>query len=268
MIKPSFLILTEGKNEVTWIARYIEDVLKLFEPKLDFKIIKDKKEDIISLKIDEDIIVIYIKKAINQNLKIFNKHIKDNESFEKIYNLNELTAVFSIFDYDPGSTSDKQCIEYFKLKNIQENFYPIMTYPGYESQYLIEFHKKLYEKYLEILKEDNLLNIKSLLNNIQIDENEIKTLKTNDIATKMKKLLKQLLKSKILKESNTIEKYTRVLDYTYNQFCETDYYYYLENQEDLFKKIVLDDIIRISSFLNCIIENILEWVRDEDDLGE
>lgn len=265
MIKPSFLVLTEGKNEVGWIARYIENMLRLYEPELEFKIIKDKKEEIISLKIDDDIIVIYIKKAINQNLKTFNEHIENNESFEKIYGLDELTAVFSIFDYDPGSTLDKQCIEYFKLKDKQENFYPIMTYPGYESQSLIEFHKGLYEKYSDILKEGHLHNIEEVLEYIKIDENEIRTSKIDDIATRMKKILRQLLRSKILKEPNTIEKYRRVLEYTYRQFNKTDYYYYLEKQEEIFEKIVLDDIIRVSSFLNCVIENILEWVRDEEE---
>lgn len=265
MIKPSFLILTEGKIEINFIAKYIEEILNLFEPELKFKIIKNKTKDIISLKIDEDIIVIYIKKAISQNLKTFNEHIEDNESFEKIYDLDELTAVFSIFDYDPGSTTDKQCIEYFKLKDKQENFYPIMTYPGYESQHLIEFHKRLYDRYNDILIEDHLHNIEKVLEYIQVNENEMRILKTKDSATRAKNTLKQLRKSKILREENTVEKYRRVLKYTYKQFNETDYYYYLENQKDLFKKIVLDDIIRISSFLNCVIENILEWIRDEEE---
>jgi len=140
-----------------------------------------------------------------------------------------------------------------------------MTYPGYESQNLIEFHKGLSKRYSDILKEDHLHNIEEVLGYIQIDKNEMRTFKTDDIATRMKKILKQLLRSNILKEPNTVEKYRRVLEYTYKQFTKTDYYYYLESQENLFEKIVLDDIIRISSFLNCVIENILEWIRDEEE---
>ena len=265
MNNPNFLILTEGVNEVTWIANYIEAILKLYEPSLEFKIIKNKREDIISLEENNKETTIYIKKAVNQNLRNFNEYVKDNESFEKIYGLSEITSIFSIFDYDPGSTTDKQCIEYFDLINKQENFYPLMSYPGYESQYLMEFHNRLYGHYSEIMKESHLHNIEEIVKNIMINKDEIKAYHTSDVATKMKKIVNQLKRSKILKEEVSIEKYQRVLEYIFIQFNNKDYFYYLENQEKLFSEIVSDDFIKIISFLNCIIENILEWVRDEEE---
>ncbi len=145
MIERNFLILVEGRKDSGTVGNLLKLLFKnivilktneKFFNNIQVKIIKDSTSEIgsilenryeqleiksINSNSEEIITNIYIKRATSQNIKTFNEDIKNNMgmsySLEKIYNLKNLTYSYSIFDFDPGSTTNIQLKEYFELKD-------------------------------------------------------------------------------------------------------------------------------------------------------
>ena len=194
MIERNFLILVEGRKDSGTVGNLLkllfENIVilktdKEFFNNIQIKIIKDSTSEIgvisdnryeqleiksINDNFEEIITNVYIKRATNQNIKTFNDDIKNNigmsYSLEKIYNLKNLTYAYSIFDFDPGSTTDVQLEEYFKLKEVLDNFYPIINYPGIEAQEIHINYSKIFENFDKIESE---FKIQEFIDNLYID---------------------------------------------------------------------------------------------------
>ena len=107
-------------------------------------------------------------------------------------------------------------------------------------------------------------------------ENDVKDLKndkielntSNDISKIVKNLVKQLKRSQYC--NNYIESSPDILEenfqYLIQYYGEDDYFYYLENQSEIYdKSFFKDSKIVLASFLLCIFKNIIDWVQNEEE---
>lgn len=284
MIERNFLILVEGRKDTGNIARIISIViehiinLKTSDKKLKIKIIKDSTKDE-SIKINNQDIVtitnitdesniiltnIYIKRAINQNLKNFVEYFENNYSLEKVYGIKNLTYAYSIFDYDPGSTTELQLKRYFNLKEIVENFYSIINYPGIEAQEFHYYCDKIIENYkkLEIKDELEKYIFLSLMFSEAIFYLKIRKDISNKIKVFKKSIMQYLKKEKIIEEENIVENYYKYLE---KVRISKDNFEILDKQKDISKKVIDKERILLVSFVISVIENIVEWIIDEEE---
>lgn len=268
MLTRFFLILVEGPNDVKDIVKILKLYFSVFTEEMPLEIEIDTSRNIVDIKFNTTKHTVYIKSASSQNLKNFNKKIKEETSIEKMYGITQpLVATFSIFDLDHGSSSDEQCKDYFSLRTQQENFYPILCYPAYESYYLQNVFTQLKSNLDNLLNDKKLHNIDELANNLRILENHIELKSDDDISTKIKDFSKQLKRSKFYQGIGVQELSENNFEYLINNFQETDYYYYLDNQQEIYNKVFFpnDKKIILSSFVICVFKMIFEWVKDEDE---
>lgn len=284
MIERNFLILVEGRKDTGNIAKIIGNViekiinLKTDDKKLKIKIIRDStndesikvnNQDVVTItnRTDEDNIIltnIYVKRAINQNLKNFVEYFENNYSLEKIYGIKNLTYAYSVFDYDPGSTTELQLKRYFKLKETIENFYSIINYPGIEAQEFHYYCDKIIENYekLEVKEEIE----KYIFLSVMFSEYIFYLKNRNDISNKIKTLKKYIMqyltKEKIIEEENIVENYYKYLE---RIKISKDNFEVLDKQENISKKVFDKEKIILVSFVISIIENIVEWIIDEEE---
>ena len=297
MIERNFLILVEGRKDSGTVGNLLKLLFKnivilktneKFFNNIQVKIIKDSTSEIgsilenryeqleiksINSNSEEIITNIYIKRATSQNIKTFNEDIKNNigmsYSLEKIYNLKNLTYAYSIFDFDPGSTTDVQLEEYFDLKENLDNFYPIINYPGIEAQEIHINYSKIFENFNKIKLE---FKDQDFTNNFYIDDFEMIGLiflkRVENISKIIKAFQKQI--NRFFKNSNlnnlSLEqnlknyfKYLKIAD------INTDNFQVLDEQKDIFNKIVSVEKFLLISFTISVFENICEWIIDEDE---
>lgn len=297
MIERNFLILVEGRKDSGTVGNLLkllfENIVilktdKEFFNNIQIKIIKDSTSEIgvisdnryeqleiksINDNFEEIITNVYIKRATSQNIKTFNDDIKNNigmsYSLEKIYNLKNLTYAYSIFDFDPGSTTDVQLEEYFKLKEVLDNFYPIINYPGIEAQKIHINYSKIFENFDKIESE---FKIQEFIDNLYIDVFEKSELIYLKRAENISKIIKSFQKqmSRFFKENEEEkltekEKYKNYLKYLKIANIDTESFQTLEEQENIFKVITSKEKFLLISFTISIFENICEWIIDEDE---
>lgn len=297
MIERNFLILVEGRKDSGTVGNLLkllfENIVilktdKKFFNNIQIKIIKDSTSEIgvisdnryeqleiksINDNFEEIITNVYIKRATNQNIKTFNDDIKNNigmsYSLEKIYNLKNLTYAYSIFDFDPGSTTDVQLEEYFKLKEVLDNFYPIINYPGIEAQEIHINYSKIFENFDKIESE---FKIQEFIDNLYIDVFEKSELIYLKRAENISKIIKSFQKqmSRFFKENEgekltEKEKYKNYLKYLKIANIDTESFQTLEEQENIFRAITSKEKFLLISFTISIFENICEWIIDEDE---
>ena len=297
MIERNFLILVEGRKDSGTVGNLLkllfENIIILktdekFFNNIQVKIIKDSTSEIgsilenryeqleiksINSNSEEIITNIYIKRATSQNIKTFNEDIKNNMgmsySLEKIYNLKNLTYSYSIFDFDPGSTTNIQLKEYFELKENLDNFYPIINYPGIEAQ-------EIHINYSKILENFNKIKLKfkdqDFIDNFYIDDFEMIGLiflkRVENISKIIKGFQKQI--NRFFKNNNlnnlsleqNLENYFKYLKIA---GINTDNFEVLDEQKDIFNKIVSVEKFLLISFTISVFENICEWIIDEDE---
>lgn len=297
MIERNFLILVEGRKDSGTVGNLLkllfENIIilrkdKNFLSNIKVKIIKDSTVETgvilenryeqleiksINSKDEEIISNIYIKRATSQNIRTFNDDLKNNigmsYSLEKIYNLKNLTYAYSVFDFDPGSTTDVQLKEYFKLKNIVDNFFPIINYPGIEAQEIHINYSKIFENFEKIRSE---FKIQNFTDNLYIDDFEKSGLiylkRIESIAKIIKNFQKQISR---FFENNEIEKISpqkklvNYINYLKLANLTIDNFQILEAQEEIFNQITNNQKFLLISFTISIFENICEWVIDEDE---
>ena len=297
MIERNFLILVEGRKDSGTVGNLLkllfENIVilktdKEFFNNIQIKIIKDSTSEIgvisdnryeqleiksINDNFEEIITNVYIKRATSQNIKTFNDDIKNNigmsYSLEKIYNLKNLTYAYSIFDFDPGSTMDVQLEEYFKLKEVLDNFYPIINYPGIEAQEIHINYSKIFENFDKIGSE---FKIQEFIDNLYIDVFEKSELMYLKRAENISKIIKSFQKqmSRFFKENEgekltEKEKYKNYLKYLKIANIDTESFQTLEEQENIFRVITSKEKFLLISFIISIFENICEWIIDEDE---
>ncbi len=297
MIERNFLILVEGRKDSGTVGNLLkllfENIVilktdKEFFNNIQIKIIKDSTSEIgvisdnryeqleiksINDNFEEIITNVYIKRATSQNIKTFNDDIKNNigmsYSLEKIYNLKNLTYAYSIFDFDPGSTMDVQLEEYFKLKEVLDNFYPIINYPGIEAQEIHINYSKIFENFDKIGSE---FKIQEFIDNLYIDVFEKSELIYLKRAENISKIIKSFQKqmSRFFKENEgekltEKEKYKNYLKYLKIANIDTESFQTLEEQENIFRVITSKEKFLLISFIISIFENICEWIIDEDE---
>lgn len=297
MIERNFLILVEGRKDSGTVGNLLkllfENIVilktdKEFFNNIQIKIIKDSTSEIgvisdnryeqleiksINDNFEEIITNVYIKRATNQNIKTFNDDIKNNigmsYSLEKIYNLKNLTYAYSIFDFDPGSTTDVQLEEYFKLKEVLDNFYPIINYPGIEAQEIHINYSKIFENFDKIESE---FKIQEFIDNLYIDVFEKSELIYLKRAENISKIIKSFQKqmSRFFKENEEEkltekEKCKNYLKYLKIANIDTESFQTLEEQENIFRAITSKEKFLLISFTISIFENICEWIIDEDE---
>lgn len=297
MIERNFLILVEGRKDSGTVGNLLkllfENIVilktdKEFFNNIQIKIIKDSTSEIgvisdnryeqleiksINDNFKEIITNVYIKRATSQNIKTFNDDIKNNigmsYSLEKIYNLKNLTYAYSIFDFDPGSTMDVQLEEYFKLKEVLDNFYPIINYPGIEAQEIHINYSKIFENFDKIGSE---FKIQEFIDNLYIDVFEKSELIYLKRAENISKIIKSFQKqmSRFFKENEgekltEKEKYKNYLKYLKIANIDTESFQTLEEQENIFRVITSKEKFLLISFIISIFENICEWIIDEDE---
>lgn len=297
MIERNFLILVEGRKDSGTVGNLLkllfENIVilktdKEFFNNIQIKIIKDSTSEIgvisdnryeqleiksINDNFEEIITNVYIKRATSQNIKTFNDDIKNNigmsYSLEKIYNLKNLTYAYSIFDFDPGSTTDVQLEEYFKLKEVLDNFYPIINYPGIEAQEIHINYSKIFENFDKIESE---FKIQEFIDNLYIDVFEKSELIYLKRAENISKIIKSFQKqmSRFFKENEEEkltekEKYKNYLKYLKIANIDTESFQTLEEQENIFRAITSKEKFLLISFTISIFENICEWIIDEDE---
>lgn len=297
MIERNFLILVEGRKDSGTVGNLLKLLFKnivilktneKFFNNIQVKIIKDSTSEIgsilenryeqleiksINSNSEEIITNIYIKRATSQNIKTFNEDIKNNMgmsySLEKIYNLKNLTYSYSIFDFDPGSTTNIQLKEYFELKENLDNFYPIINYPGIEAQ-------EIHINYSKILENFNKIKLKfkdqDFIDNFYIDDFEMIGLiflkRVENISKIIKGFQKQI--NRFFKNNNlnnlsleqNLENYFKYLKIA---GINTDNFEVLDEQKDIFNKIVSVEKFLLISFTISVFENICEWIIDEDE---
>ena len=297
MIERNFLILVEGRKDSGTVGNLLkllfENIVilktdKEFFNNIQIKIIKDSTSEIgvisdnryeqleiksINDNFEEIITNVYIKRATSQNIKTFNDDIKNNigmsYSLEKIYNLKNLTYAYSIFDFDPGSTTDVQLEEYFKLKEVLDNFYPIINYPGIEAQEIHINYSKIFENFDKIESE---FKIQEFIDNLYIDVFEKSELIYLKRAENISKIIKSFQKqmSRFFKQNEEEkltekEKYKNYLKYLKIANIDTESFQTLEEQENIFRAITSKEKFLLISFTISIFENICEWIIDEDE---
>lgn len=297
MIERNFLILVEGRKDSGTVGNLLkllfENIIisktdEKFFNNIQVKIIKDSTSDIgiisenryeqleiksINNNSEEIITNIYIKRATSQNIKTFNNDIKNNigmsYSLEKIYNLKNLTYAYSIFDFDPGSTTDIQLQEYFALKENLDNFYPIINYPGIETQEIHINYSKILENFNKIKSE---FKIQDFVDNCYVDD--FKTIgliylkRVENIAKIIKGFQKQInrfFENNNLDKLSSKQKLENYFKYLKIADINTDAFHVLDEQEDIFKKIVDVEKFLLISFTISVFENICEWIIDEDE---
>lgn len=267
MLTRFFLILVEGPNDVKDIVKILKLYFSVFTEEMPLEIETDVSRNIVDIKFNDTKHTVYIKSASSQNLINFNKKIKEKTSIEKMYGITQpLVATFSIFDLDHGSSSDEQCIDYFGLRTKQENFYPILCYPAYESYYLQNVHKNLLSDSTDLLNDKKLHNIAELIINLNILPNQIELKTDKDISTKIKDFSKQLKRSKFYNKIDVDELVNNNFNYLVQNFQEEDYYYYLNNQDKIYKKTFSPrNRIIMASFVICVFKMIFDWVNGEDE---
>ncbi len=267
MISPKFLILVEGENDVNDLFKIIEIHLEDIVGSKKVNIVKDKRRNTIIIKSELDEITIYIKNSISQNLPEHIELLRDN-SIEKVYEIKDhITAVYSIYDLDHKSKSPSHHKEYFQLIDNGDNYYPILSYSGFEAHYIQDVQKIMRTDIEKLKAEERLDNINELLENFDINESCIKLKMKEDISAQVKKFVKQLRRSNFYKEyaKNTNKIYSENLEYIYNYFEEKDYMYFLENQDKVYNKAFLDNKIILASFINCVVEDIHAWINNEEE---
>ena len=297
MIERNFLILVEGRKDSGTVGNLLKLLFKnivilktneKFFNNIQVKIIKDSTSEIgsilenryeqleiksINSNSEEIITNIYIKRATSQNIKTFNEDIKNNMgmsySLEKIYNLKNLTYSYSIFDFDPGSTTNIQLKEYFELKENLDNFYPIINYPGIEAQEIHINYSKILENFNKIKLE---FKDQDFIDNFYIDDFEMIGLiflkRVENISKIIKGLQKQI--NRFFKNNNlnnlsleqNLENYFKYLKIA---GINTDNFEVLDEQKDIFNKIVSVEKFLLISFTISVFENICEWIIDEDE---
>lgn len=267
MLTRFFLILVEGPNDVKDMVKILRLYFSVFTEEMPFEIEIDTSRNIVDIKFNNTKHTVYIKSASSQNLKNFNKKIKEETSIEKMYGITQqLIATFSIFDLDHGSSSEVQCKDYFSLRAKQENFYPILCYPAYESYYVQNVHKNLFSDSSNLLNDAKLHNISKLISNLNILPNQIELKTDEDISTKIKDFSKQLKRSEFYKKIGVDELVNNNFDYLVQNFQEDDYYYYLDNQDEIYEKTFFkNNKIILVSFVICVFKMIFDWVQDEDE---
>ena len=297
MIERNFLILVEGRKDSGTVGNLLKLLFKnivilktneKFFNNIQVKIIKDSTSEIgsilenryeqleiksINSNSEEIITNIYIKRATSQNIKTFNEDIKNNMgmsySLEKIYNLKNLTYAYSIFDFDPGSTTNIQLKEYFELKENLDNFYPIINYPGIEAQEIHINYSKILENFNKIKLE---FKDQDFIDNFYIDDFEMIGLiflkRVENISKIIKGFQKQI--NRFFKNNNlnnlsleqNLENYFKYLKIA---GINTDNFEVLDEQKDIFNKIVSVEKFLLISFTISVFENICEWIIDEDE---
>lgn len=297
MIERNFLILVEGRKDSGTVGNLLKLLFKnivilktneKFFNNIQVKIIKDSTSEIgsilenryeqleiksINSNSEEIITNIYIKRATSQNIKTFNEDIKNNMgmsySLEKIYNLKNLTYSYSIFDFDPGSTTNIQLKEYFELKENLDNFYPIINYPGIEAQEIHINYSKILENFNKIKLE---FKDQYFIDNFYIDDFEMIGLiflkRVENISKIIKGFQKQI--NRFFKNNNlnnlsleqNLENYFKYLKIA---GINTDNFEVLDEQKDIFNKIVSVEKFLLISFTISVFENICEWIIDEDE---
>ena len=297
MIERNFLILVEGRKDSGTVGNLLKLLFKnivilktneKFFNNIQVKIIKDSTSEIgsilenryeqleiksINSNSEEIITNIYIKRATSQNIKAFNEDIKNNMgmsySLEKIYNLKNLTYAYSIFDFDPGSTTNIQLKEYFELKENLDNFYPIINYPGIEAQEIHINYSKILENFNKIKLE---FKDQDFIDNFYIDDFEMIGLiflkRVENISKIIKGFQKQI--NRFFKNNNlnnlsleqNLENYFKYLKIA---GINTDNFEVLDEQKDIFNKIVSVEKFLLISFTISVFENICEWIIDEDE---
>lgn len=297
MIERNFLILVEGRKDSGTVGNLLKLLFKnivilktneKFFNNIQVKIIKDSTSEIgsilenryeqleiksINSNSEEIITNIYIKRATSQNIKTFNEDIKNNMgmsySLEKIYNLKNLTYSYSIFDFDPGSTTNIQLKEYFELKENLDNFYPIINYPGIEAQEIHINYSKILENFNKIKLE---FKDQDFIDNFYIDDFEMIGLiflkRVENISKIIKGFQKQI--NRFFKNNNlnnlsleqNLENYFKYLKIA---GINTDNFEVLDEQKDIFNKIVSVEKFLLISFTISVFENICEWIIDEDE---
>lgn len=297
MIERNFLILVEGRKDSGTVGNLLkllfENIIILkkdekFLNNIKVKIIKDSTEEIgtilenryeqleiksINSKNEEIVSNIYIKRATSQNIKTFNDNLKNNigmsYSLEKIYNLKNLTYAYSIFDFDPGSTTNVQLKEYFKLKNVVDNFFPIINYPGIEAQEIHINYSKIFKNFEKIRSE---FKIQNFTDNLYIDDFEKSGLiylkRIESIAKIIKNFQKQISRFFENNETEKISSQKKLVNYiNYLKLAnlDIDNFQVLEAQEEIFNKITDSQKFLLISFTISIFENICEWIIDEDE---
>lgn len=297
MIERNFLILVEGRKDSGTVGNLLkllfENIIILkkdekFLNNIKVKIIKDSTAETgtvlenryeqleiksINSKNEEIVSNIYIKRATSQNIKTFNDNLKNNigmsYSLEKIYNLKNLTYAYSIFDFDPGSTTNVQLKEYFKLKNVVDNFFPIINYPGIEAQEIHINYSKIFKNFEKIRSE---FKIQNFTDNLYIDDFEKSGLiylkRIESIAKIIKNFQKQISRFFENNETEKISSQKKLVNYiNYLKLAnlDIDNFQVLEAQEEIFNKITDGQKFLLISFTISIFENICEWIIDEDE---
>lgn len=269
---PKFLILLEGENDVSSVGRIIENYFKIklkFNGK-DYFLEKDKNSNFELFKIKnikKDNILIYLKKASSSNISKFLNDIDGDISFEKKYGFEfSFTEIFSIFDYDFGSTSDEQIIDYLKLEEkLEDNFTPIVSYPDYEAISLQFNWGKIIQNFDEL---KSVEKTKDYLENINF-RNKSFIIKKEDpkISQNIKRFSKQISRIKCIKNNDFPYQVSNFFKYLENNFNKSsdETEYYLENQLEIFSKINInqEDMLLCSFVLN-VLDQILLWIEDEE----
>lgn len=276
----NFLILTEGSSDVLSIKDYIKiNFNKLLQKKLKgsyefyrkfgdeipikFSIkrdisLNDMEEINIVLPVfevtknKEQKINIYIKNSQNPNLKDFIKNMKDF-SPKKMYGLENVFQVYSVFDGDLGSTTESQINQYFQLEDINS----ILNFPSLESLYFQKNYQELFSNKELIYKLDT--EIKNL---IQFEENSIFVfLKNNESNSQyIKKYSKELKYKSSNSFGDSFQYFQNNLDEDYESWG------ILENMSKIYKeKILCQKRHLIISFIPIVLENIIDLIIDRED---
>lgn len=261
----NILIITEGSSDLYFFASLLEEYFKYFAPDLkdSINILCDLKRNLyINIENSDKQMKIYLKNAIDPNIKKIIDTYSLYSSIEKMYNFKPRTFsyVYMFYDYDKGSTSSESIKDYLKLIDDGELF-PILSYPSFESEIFLSFH-------------DEILNNWENLQNCTVRSVEISSqlfllnkgfcFKDNNysIGSHLKLLREDLKKKyKICDSSKCISlKFKSTSDYlekTLTKSLDKDYSYYIDNQQDIFNtQISFGEHRLLSNFFMAVCKDI------------
>lgn len=282
MAEIKILLIFEGSMDVTRTA----NLLKLFlENKLTsekfskIQIIEDKdRGTYLKANLPEKAsVIIYLKNSINSNVKNLVDRLNDNGSIERMYNFPSryFTYVYLFYDLDLGSTSLDNLENYLKLKELGENIYPILSYPGYEGDFYNYNYKAVIKNWEKV--KDIFIEIKSkkfskeyikykFEDNIFKNEEKLYFRKENyKITTIIKKFNEKIVEENLIKKSKNIqeieENYKLILSKYFNR--EIDDFYYIDYQKEIFNEETKKDTLKIITFFLPVFYEILLQIKDE-----
>ena len=241
----NILILTEGSSDLYFLAELLKSYLNYKTPTIikNIEILSDKlREPRIKISTEKNKkIDIYLKNSISPNLSNFNKEVEEFGSLEKIYGFppRTMTLIYTVYDYDRGSTNLQDLEKYVSFIDDGE-FFPIISYPGYEGEALCAYYDEVLSNWSRISKER--IKGKIIENEIFLEEDKFYYEENNYSIGSFLKLFREDIerKFKICNSSKCISQKKQSADNylkkIFDKSLNKNHSYYLDNQSEILEK--------------------------------